>query len=106
MVKVNEFKKKINKILCNKIEFLGNNLDKIILQLSEIKAQKIYSWINLVYSNEIRPIRSTIKKPYKKWTTYELLPFRKQLTIEGIPYRILLIKIKNQYYIMIFNNKR
>ena len=46
--------------------------------------------------NLLRPV---INKKYKQWQTTQLLSFRKALTINNVPYRILLIKVKNQYYI-------
>ena len=101
MVKVEEFKKKIETILsqdCN-IEFLGDNFDHIVLLISETKADKIYSWIEQVLKKDIRPIVIGSTRRYKDWTANQLLTFRFPLNLENTQYRILLVKVKNSVYI-------
>ena len=46
MVEVEEFKKKIEQIISQdyKVEFLGNDFEKTVQRLTEIKAEKIYQW--------------------------------------------------------------
>jgi hypothetical protein len=95
------FKKKIKHILSSdsRIDFLGENFDKIALSLSEEKAAGIYEWLGRVKEKNIRPILTGSNKKYKNWLAYQLLTFRYAFSIEKTEYRILLVKVKNSFYI-------
>lgn len=101
MVDSHKFKEKIELILSQnyKIEFLGENFDKIVAQLTQTKADKIYEWIHDVVNKDIQPIIIGSKKEYKEWTVNELLTFRYPFSIENTEYRILFVKVKNSIYI-------
>ena len=101
LVETRFFKEKIARILSQeyKVEFLGNNFDEIVGQLTDIKAEKIYRWIERVLQKEVQPIIIGSKKPYKVWTINQLLTFRHPLSVENTEYRILLVKVKNSIYI-------
>ena len=82
------------------LEFLGNNFDKIVNLLSEAKAEEIYRWAERIMKEEIQPILTKkSKKRYKQWLIHDLLSFRKEVGIERTHYRVLLIKVKNSFYI-------
>ncbi len=101
MVASEEFKKKIKELISQEyqIEFLGTNLDHIIELLTEIKAQKIYQWIEEILQRKVQPIVIGSKEPYKEWNANELLTFRYPFSIGNTEYRILLVKVKNSVYI-------
>lgn len=101
MVEVEEFKKKIEQTISQdyKVEFLGNDFEKTVQMLTEVKAEKIYQWINEVVEKKIQPIFIGSQKSYKEWSVNELLTFRHQFSIENTEYRILLVKVKNSIYI-------
>ena len=101
MVDQNEFKNRIKSFLSQnyKIEFLGNNFDKIVTQLTPTKADKIYEWINDVINKDVQPIVIGSKKEYKEWTVNKLLTFRYPFSIDNTEYRILFVKVKNSIYI-------
>ncbi len=101
MVDILQFKKKIEILLSQKynVEFLGNNFEKIVNSLTEIKAEKIYGWVENVFKKEVQPIVVGSKKQYKNWTINELLTFRYQFNTSNVEYRILLVKVKNSIYI-------
>ena len=101
MVDSIEFKSRIGKIVAQnyRVEFLGSNFDKIVNILTDIKAEKIYAWIENVVRNEIRPIVVVSDKMYKEWTVSELLTFRYPFSIGNTEYRILFVKVKNSIYI-------
>jgi hypothetical protein len=103
MVDAQIFKDEIRKLVSQQYElkFLGGNdkFENIVAQLSQSKADDIYNWIRKIISTEIRPISTASKKKYKDWQVRELLAFRKELSINGIEYRILFIKVKNSFYI-------
>jgi hypothetical protein len=101
MVDSKEFKEKIESITSQeyKLEFLGDNFDEIVSQLSEIKSEKIYDWIEKVLNKNIQPILINTKKPYKEWKVNQLLTFRYPFNINNIEYRILFVKVKNALYI-------
>ncbi|MBU0962469.1 MAG: hypothetical protein KKD48_01040 [Nanoarchaeota archaeon] len=101
MVNPEEFKKRIEVFIAQKykVEFLGKNFDQIITLLTELKAEKIYKWIENVIEKNIQPILVGSKKQYKKWIVSELLTFRYPFSIKNIEYRILLVKVKNSIYI-------
>jgi hypothetical protein len=100
-MKPDEFKSKIRGLLSQEyaIEFLGENFDKIVENISEDKAEKIYAWIKNVLDKEVRPILIGSKKPYKDWHINELLTFRYAFNISAVEYRILFVKVKNSFYI-------
>ena len=101
MVDPTSFKKEIRKRISQEysIEFLGDNFDDICRHISDLRAEKIYVWIERVIRDEIQPIPKTSNKKYKRWLVYELLTFVHKLDINGIEYRILFIKLKNSFYI-------
>lgn len=101
MVDAKKFKEKIEAVVSQeyKIEFLGNNFEQIVNYLTEIKAEKIYSWVEEVLKKRIQPIVVGAKKPYKSWEVNELLTFRYPFTIGNTEYRILFVKVKNSLYI-------
>jgi len=101
MVKSQDFKEKIQKIISQdySIEFLGTKFEDICRQLSDSKAEKIYSWILNVLEKKIQPISLASKQNYKDWKVNELLIFRYPFTISSIEYRILFVKVKNSIYI-------
>ncbi len=82
-----------------KIEFLGDSVDTIILQLTHTKTEKIYAWIKEIIAKNIRPILILSNKNYKEWKARNLLTFRYPLSIENTEYRILLVKVKNSFFI-------
>lgn len=96
-----QFKDKVIEILSQdyKIEFLGENFNKIVSQLSETKTDRIFSWIQEVIDKRIRPIMVNTDESYKQFKMNQLLVFRYPLNIEGNEYRILLVKIKNSFYL-------
>jgi hypothetical protein len=101
MVDPSEFKKQIKKRIIQNytIEFLGDDFDDICRQISDTRAQRIYTWIEKAIKNEVQPIPKTSDKKYKQWFVYELLTFIHKLDIKGVEYRILFIKLKNSFYI-------
>ncbi|MBU0756863.1 MAG: hypothetical protein KKF44_02255 [Nanoarchaeota archaeon] len=101
MVEFIEFKRKIEEILLQdyRINFLGKNIEKIVNQISDIRAKKIYSWIEEIIARKTIPIKATKTNIYKDWHLYELLTFRYAFNMDGTEYRILLVKIKNSFYI-------
>ncbi|MEW5897177.1 MAG: hypothetical protein AB1668_05765 [Nanoarchaeota archaeon] len=101
MVDPNEFKRKIEVSISQdyKVEFLGKNFEEIVALLTEIKAEKIYSWVKEIVDRKIEPITIGSKKPYKEWTVNELLTFRYPFSIGNTEYRILFVKVKNSVYI-------
>ncbi len=101
MVNPDEFKKKVEQTISQeyKVEFLGNDFEKTVQMLTEVKAEKIYQWIMEVVGKKIQPIFIGSQKSYKEWSVNELLTFRYQFSIENTEYRILLVKVKNSIYI-------
>ena len=95
------FKKTIRGLVSQEyqIEFLGDNFDKTVQLLSSLKADEIYRWVKMAVSKEIQPIIARSNKKYKKWDIHQLLSFRKEMDIEGVSYRIMLLKVKNSFYI-------
>lgn len=67
MVDSENFKKIIKQHLPQdyEIEFLGNNFDQIVHQITEAQAEKIYAWIEEVVKNKIQPIFVGSNKTYK-----------------------------------------
>ena len=63
MVDPTSFKKEIRKRILQEysIEFLGDNFDNICRQISDLRAEKIYVWIERVIRDEIdtHPQKST-----------------------------------------------
>lgn len=101
MVDPVSFRKEIkNRILQDYlIEFLGEDFDKIVKEISVARAEKIYLWIEKIIKNEIQPVRKISNKKYKDWRLYELLTFIHKLEINNTEYRIMFIKLKNSFYI-------
>jgi hypothetical protein len=56
--------------------------------------------VNMAVSKEIQPIiaRKSSKK-YKEWDIHQLLSFRKEIDINGVSYRVMMLKVKNSFYI-------
>lgn len=82
-----------------RLEFLGENFDKIVKKISETKAERIYNWIDKTIEKKIQPILIGSKKKYKDWEIYKLLTFRYPFKIDNVDYRVLFIKVKNSFYI-------
>ena len=82
-----------------KLEFLGENFDKIVKKISETKAERIYNWINRTIEKKIQPILIGSKKKYKDWEIYKLLTFRYPFKVDNVDYMVLFIKVKNSFYI-------
>lgn len=101
MVNPEEFKKKVEAFIAQqyKVEFLGNNFDKIITSLNDSKTEKIYKWVEKVIEKKIQPILVGSKKQYKDWSVSELLTFRYPFSVNNTEYRVLLVKVKNLIYI-------
>lgn len=101
MVEPNIFRSKLLEMVSQecKLEFLGDNFDKILSKMSETKADKIYKWIEGVIKRDIQPITVGSKKKYKEWAVYNLLFFKKDLKIDNTDYRVFFIKVKNLFYI-------
>jgi hypothetical protein len=101
MVNPEHFKKEIEKLLLQdyKVEFLGKNFNQIVNFLTDIKAEKIYKWLEDVFAKKIQPILVASKKPYKEWVVSQLLTFRYPFSIGNTEYRILFVKVKNSIYI-------
>ena len=101
MVDSELFKKRVQEIVAQdyQVEFLGENFDTIVKQLTEIKIEKIYNWLNGVIKKKIQPILIGSNKPYKEWNINQLLTFRYPFKLGNTEYRILLVKVKNQLYI-------
>jgi hypothetical protein len=101
MVEQETFKKELRKRIAQDydIEFLGDNFDGICRQISDSQAEKIYAWVEKVIKEEIYPIPKTSDRKYKQWHAYQLLTFVNKLNINSKEYRILLIKLKNSFYI-------
>ena len=61
------FKHKIESLLSQqyKVEFLGKNFDQIVLQLTEVKAEKMYVWIEEVSQRKVQPLVVGSTKKYK-----------------------------------------
>lgn len=96
-----QFKKKIQEILSQNynIEFLGNNFDKIVLEINKNLEERIIIWLKYINKRLVIPLSINIKKEYKKWIIKDLLVFRFPFSINNIQYRILLVKVKNSVYI-------
>ncbi|MBI3032476.1 hypothetical protein HYY69_03305 [Candidatus Woesearchaeota archaeon] len=101
MVDSEYFKTKIQEIITQnyEIEFLGNDFDQIVKQLTDVKAEKIYNWLSEIIKRKIQPIFIGSNKVYKEWTVNQLLTFRYPFSVGNTEYRILLVKVKNQIYI-------
>jgi hypothetical protein len=101
MVDAQEFKQHIRAMLTqqHRVEFLGENFDKIASALSESKASKIYVWIEEVIRRDAQPITINSSKRYKEWPAKELLVFRYPFTESGNQHSILLVKVRNSFYI-------
>ena len=101
MVDPEIFKKKIEEKISQEynIEFLGKKFDQIVGLLTEIKAEKIYYWVEEVFKEKMRPIVIASQKPYKEWRINELLTFRYPFSIGNTEYRIMFVKVKNSIYI-------
>ncbi|HLC19602.1 MAG TPA: hypothetical protein VJK72_01695 [Candidatus Nanoarchaeia archaeon] len=78
---------------------MGKNFDALVCLLTEVKAEKIYAWIENVVEKKIQPIVIGSKKQYKEWIVNELLTFRYPFSIGNTEYRILFVKVKNSIYI-------
>lgn len=99
MVIVNKFKIDIQKTLKQPVEFIGENFDDIVKNLSTNKANRIITWTKNVKEQHIQPILKHSNKKYKEWHISELMSFRYPFQIQNQKYRIILIKVKNSYYI-------
>ena len=101
MTDAKEFRKRMQEILPQeyKVEFLGDNFEKITNLLTETKTQKIYNWLKEVLQRKVQPIITGSAKQYKDWRINELLTFRYAFSINNTEYRILLVKVKNSIYI-------
>ena len=101
MVNPDNFKKRIEHTISQdyKVEFLGKNFDQTVNLLTEIKAEKIYEWVEDVVKDNIQPILVGSRKPYKEWRVSELLTFRYPFSIGNTEYRIMFVKVKNSIYI-------
>jgi len=101
MVDSENFKKTIRNMISQEyeLEFLGDNFDKIVNLLSESKADNIYEWIKEVIERKTQPITIGSKKKYKEWQLYNLLTFKYPFKLENTEYRVVLIKVKNSFYI-------
>ncbi len=101
MVTVEEFRRKIKEIIAQnyEVEFLGDNFEKIVSLLTETKTEKIYQWIERILKEDVQPITIGSPKQYKEWSARQLLTFRYPFSIGNTEYRILLIKVKNSWYI-------
>ncbi|MAF99185.1 MAG: hypothetical protein CMH61_01090 [Nanoarchaeota archaeon] len=101
MVDPEIFKKRIEEKISQdyNIEFLGKNFNHIVNSLSEIKAEKMYAWVDDVFNEKIRPIVIASKKSYGEWVVNQLLTFRYQFSMGNTEYRILFVKVKNSIYI-------
>jgi len=101
MVNPQEFKQKITGFLSQEyeVEFLGKQFDQIVGQLSDIKTEKIYQWIEQILQDTIQPIFVGSNKQYKEWKISELLTFRYQFSMGTTEYRILFVKVKNSIYL-------
>ena len=96
------FKKTIRDIVSQdyQLEFLGDNFEKIVKLLSPAKANSISGWVKRIIIKEIQPILARkSKNKYKKWPLNEILSFRKEINIEKSNYRVMLLKVKNSFYI-------
>lgn len=96
-----EFKQKIRDILAQefRIEFLGEDFDRIVSMLTKPKEEKIYNWILGVIKKSVQPITIGSKKEYRQWKMNQLLVFRHPFNIANTEYRVLFVKVKNAYYI-------
>jgi hypothetical protein len=96
-----QFKREIQEKLSQdyNIEFLGNNFDKIVLEINKKLKEKIILWIKDINKKLVIPLSVNINKNYKKWIIKDLLVFRLPFSINNIEYRILLVKVKNSVYI-------
>jgi len=101
MVNPEDFKSKIKEIISQdyKLEFLGDDFNTIIKNISEPKADNIYKWVDQIIKRNIQPITVGSKKKYKNWLVYGLLFFKKDLKIENTDYRVFFMKVKNSFYI-------
>lgn len=102
MVDVDVFKDEIRKRISQdySLEFCGDDFDKIVVMISESKSSEIYLWVENIIKKEVQPIMPRKSyKTYKKWPVSDLLSFRKELNINNTDYRIMLLKVKNNFYI-------
>lgn len=101
MVTAEEFRSKIQEAVSQeyKVEFLRDNFEKIVNLLTEPKLEKIYQWIEQILKEDVQPITIGTPKQYKEWPARQLLTFRYPFSIGNTEYRILLIKVKNSWYI-------
>ena len=81
------------------LEFLGERFDEIVSLLSEKQADAIYSWIGNVLEKKVQPILIGSERRYRDWKAHELLTFRHAFSINRQQYRVLLVKVKNSFYI-------
>lgn len=101
MVDIDEFKRNIEGTFPQKekVEFLGKNFEDIVKSITEQRAEKIYKWASQVVQKQIQPIAISSNKSYKEWEVNQLLVFRYPMNIGGNEYRLLLVKVKNSFYI-------
>lgn len=101
MVNVKLFKKTVKKLLYqnNDIQFLGQNFNKIVFSFSDGQADDIYSWMKRIIARSEKEIRPRISKKYFGFNSKELITFLKRISVDGVAYRILLVKVKNSFYI-------
>jgi len=95
MVTSKQFKRNIEKIIdqSRNIKFKGDNFDDCVSLLSKKREKDIYRWVKDVLKRKIQPIPQKKKK-------HDLLVFRKELNLENGKNRILLVKIKNSYFVL------
>ena len=84
--------------LSSDVSFLGNNHKEIVQKISNQQFSNIFSWLKRIVSQEIRALHPKRGQQYKGVPTNELLVFRYALNIEGVAYRVLLVKIKNEFF--------
>ena len=101
MVNPEDFKKTIRRLVSQdyKLEFIGDNFEKIVNLMSETKAEKVYKWVEIIIKRDVQPITVGSKKKYKDWSVYELLFFKKDMNIDNTEYRLFFMKVKNSFYI-------
>jgi hypothetical protein len=102
MVDIITFKERIQNILTqrSKIDFYGDDFEKIVMMFSEIQANELYSWVEKIIKKEIQPILPRkSNKNYKQWPINDLIVFLRKFNISNTEYRIILLKVKNKDYI-------
>jgi len=93
------FKERVVALLGDHVEFLGPSFDDIVGALTPGAEERIFAWVDGVVGRHGKMLHPKPRRRYKGYETHNLIVFRTDFSLEGAPYRILLVKVKNSWYI-------